>query len=117
MSLGGGPRDAQETFGRACQIGHTVLRSTTAPTDALSSHQHSRKRVPEPDRRRALELLAASRDACTEALMIAHGFTIEQIVFVLLHSGRTHARGLDTSFVDNSLARQNQISGAQHGTT
>jgi len=74
-------------------------------------------RPKKPDRRRALELLAASPDGCTEALMIAHGFTIEQIVFVLLHSGRTHARGLDISFVHSSATRQNQISGAQHGTT
>jgi hypothetical protein len=28
------------------------------------------RRRPKPDRRRALELLAASRDGCTEALMI-----------------------------------------------
>jgi hypothetical protein len=35
---------------------------------------------PKPDRRRALELLAASRDGCTEAILLAHGFTIEQIV-------------------------------------
>jgi len=31
-----------------------------------------------PDRRRALDLLASCPDGCTEALMIAHGFTIEQ---------------------------------------
>ena len=35
---------------------------------------------PKPDRRRALELLAASRDGCTEAILLAHGFTIKQIV-------------------------------------
>jgi hypothetical protein len=35
---------------------------------------------PKPDRRRALELLAASRDGCTEAVMIAHGFTVAQMV-------------------------------------
>jgi len=35
---------------------------------------------PQPDRRRALELLAASRDGCTEAIMIAHGFTVPQMV-------------------------------------
>jgi hypothetical protein len=29
-----------------------------------------------PRRRRALALLAASRDGCTEAVMLAHGFTI-----------------------------------------
>jgi hypothetical protein len=32
-----------------------------------------------PDRRRALGLLAASRDGCTEALMLAHGFTVEML--------------------------------------
>jgi hypothetical protein len=30
--------------------------------------------------RRALELLATSRDDCTEALMCAHGFTVELMV-------------------------------------
>jgi hypothetical protein len=34
-----------------------------------------------PDvRRRALTLLASCRDGCTEAIMIAHGFTVEQLV-------------------------------------
>jgi len=36
-------------------------------------------RAPNP-KRRALELLAASRDSCTEAIMLAHGFTVEQMV-------------------------------------
>jgi hypothetical protein len=40
----------------------------------------ARKHIPKPDRRRALELLAASRDGCTEALMLAYGFTIDQMV-------------------------------------
>jgi hypothetical protein len=35
---------------------------------------------PQPDRRRALELLASCRDGCTEAMMLAHGFTISQMV-------------------------------------
>jgi hypothetical protein len=39
-----------------------------------------RKRRPKPDRRRALELLASCRDGCTEALMLAHGFTVAQMV-------------------------------------
>ena len=34
----------------------------------------------QPDRRRALELLAASRDGATEAVMLAHGFTVAQII-------------------------------------
>jgi hypothetical protein len=42
--------------------------------------RNARKRIPPATRRRALELLAASRDGCTEALMFAHGFTIEQMV-------------------------------------
>jgi hypothetical protein len=29
---------------------------------------------------RALELLASCRDGCTEAIMLAHGFTIPQMV-------------------------------------
>ena len=33
-----------------------------------------------PDGQRALELLASCPDGCPEALMIAHGFSIEQIV-------------------------------------
>jgi hypothetical protein len=40
----------------------------------------SARRLPKPDRRRALELLASCRDGCTEAIMLAHGFTIEQLV-------------------------------------
>jgi hypothetical protein len=39
-----------------------------------------RRRGPKPDRRRALELLASSRDGCTEAMMFAHGFTGDQMV-------------------------------------
>ena len=41
------------------------------------------RRGPKPDRRRALELLADNRDGCTEALMIAHGFSIELMVEVV----------------------------------
>jgi hypothetical protein len=39
-----------------------------------------RRHGPQPDRRRALELLAASHDGATEALMLAHGFTVERMV-------------------------------------
>jgi len=38
------------------------------------------RRLPKPDRQRALELLASCRDGCTEAILIAHGFSIEQMV-------------------------------------
>ena len=54
-------------------------REHSLPTPTLG-HQRSRKRVPKPDRRRALELLASCPEGCTEAIMLAHGFTIEQMV-------------------------------------
>ena len=38
-----------------------------------------RRRGPKPDRRRALELLASSPDGCSEAVMLARGFTVEQM--------------------------------------
>jgi hypothetical protein len=40
----------------------------------------SHRRGPKPDRRRALELLASSRNGCTEAIMLAHGFTMPLLV-------------------------------------
>jgi hypothetical protein len=45
-----------------------------------STPSRSSRRHPKPDRRRVLELLASCPDGCTEALMLAHGFTIEQMV-------------------------------------
>jgi hypothetical protein len=41
------------------------------------------RRRPKPDRRHALELLASCRDGCTAAIMLAHGFTVEQMVEVV----------------------------------
>jgi hypothetical protein len=38
------------------------------------------RRPPKPDRRRALELLAASPDGCTEAILLAYGFSVELLV-------------------------------------
>jgi hypothetical protein len=38
------------------------------------------RRRPKPDRRQALELLASCRDGCTEALMLAHGSSIDMMV-------------------------------------
>src|SRR5262249_43658085 len=43
--------------------------------------RRARKRLPNPDRRRALELLAGCGPrGCTEATMLAHGFTVDQAV-------------------------------------
>jgi hypothetical protein len=69
-------------------IAHNVLGSPSrrvglgcAPMVRPASPIMPRRRgVPKPDRRRALELLAASPDGCTEAIMLAHGFTVELLV-------------------------------------
>jgi hypothetical protein len=50
------------------------------------------RRRPKPDRRRPLELLASCRDGRTEAMMVAHGFTIEQLV-KLVRGGLASATG------------------------
>ena len=49
-----------------------TLRPAAAPRLALAA--------PQPDRRRAPELLAASRDGANEAIMMAHGFTVPLMV-------------------------------------
>jgi hypothetical protein len=50
----------------------------------LTPKQRSLKRVPKADRRRALELLAASPDGCTEATMRAHRFTVDMLAKIVL---------------------------------
>jgi hypothetical protein len=45
-----------------------------------------------PDRCRALELLASCPDGCTEGMMLAHGFTIPQMV-ELVRAGLATATG------------------------
>jgi hypothetical protein len=39
-----------------------------------------RYRRPNPDRRRALELLAESRKGCTKTIMLAHGFSTDMLL-------------------------------------
>jgi hypothetical protein len=63
------------------------------------------RHAPKPDRRRALELLAASPDSCTEAIMLAHGFTVEQMVELV------HAR-LATATAERMVARSRKIEAA-----
>jgi hypothetical protein len=40
----------------------------------MSTPKPNRKRIPPAIRRRALELLAGSRDGCTEAILFSRGF-------------------------------------------
>jgi len=56
-----------------------VRRIETALTSA-NPRRNARKRIPPATRRRALELLAASSDGCTEAIILAHGFTTDFLV-------------------------------------
>jgi hypothetical protein len=42
--------------------------------------RRARKRNPPATHRRALELLASCRDGCTEAIMLARGFTVDMLV-------------------------------------
>jgi hypothetical protein len=44
------------------------------------------------DRRRMLELLAASRDGCTESILLAHGFSVPQMVEII-NAGLASATG------------------------
>jgi hypothetical protein len=58
-----------------------ILRAPTKHYRYYSMPQpHRRRHGPQPDRRRALEVLASCRDGCTEAILIAHGFTVPQLV-------------------------------------
>jgi hypothetical protein len=52
----------------------------------LKQPTERRRRGPKPDRQRALELLASSPDGCSEAIMLARGFTFEQMA-ELVHAG------------------------------
>jgi hypothetical protein len=45
-----------------------------------SPYQRPIKRQPAPSRRRALELLAACPEGCTEGILLANGFTVDMIV-------------------------------------
>ena len=51
-----------------------------------------RRRGPKPDRHRALELLSGSPDGMTEAILLAHGFTID-VLADLIRAGLATACG------------------------
>ena len=62
----------------------------------------SRKRSPPGTRRRALELLEASIDGCTEAIMLAYGFKTELLVELV-------NAGLATASIERMVARGRRI--------
>jgi|SRR6516165_926352 hypothetical protein len=75
--------------------------------------RNARKRNPSATRRRALELLAASRDGCTEALMLAHGFTIEPMV-ELIRAGLATAKAERVVAGNRTLTPKTSILGCQN---
>jgi hypothetical protein len=70
--------------------------------------KRSRRRGPKPDRRRALELLAASREGCTEAIMLAHYFTVELM-------GELGRAGLALATMERSGAPEARERACGHG--
>jgi hypothetical protein len=68
--------------------------------DGPGMHRIRRRR--QPDRQRALELLAASPDGCSEAIMIAHGFTVPQMVALV-------RAGLATATAERMVAGSRKI--------
>jgi hypothetical protein len=65
---------------------------------------HRSRRRSQPDRQRALELLTASRDGATEAVMLAHGFSIPQLV-ELVRAGLASATAERVRAGNNTIAR------------
>src|SRR5262245_11790113 len=57
---------------------------------AMSTTYSRRMRGPKPEHRRALELLAASPDGCSEAIVLAHGFTVDFLVELIRTGWRLH---------------------------
>jgi hypothetical protein len=72
---------------------------------ALMRRPH-RYRRPNPDRRRALELLAGSREGCSKAMMRAHGFSIDMLVELV-------KVGLATTKRERMVAGGRQTDGAR----
>jgi hypothetical protein len=65
---------------------------------------------PKPDRRRALELLAASHDGCTEPIMAAHGYSVE----LTGRASPLRAGERDTRARGRGQARDADHAGANH---
>jgi hypothetical protein len=68
------------------------------------------RRGHKPDRRRGLELLASCHDGCTEAMMVAHGFTVPQLIELV-------RAGLATATAEPVVAGSETIDVARVGIT
>jgi hypothetical protein len=58
--------------------------------------------TPKRQRRRALELLDASRDGCTEAILLAHGFPINVLADLI-------RAGLATATTERVMAGERKV--------
>jgi len=77
----------------------------------LPTTRHRNPRLPKPNRRRALELLASCPEGCTEAIMLAHGFSVEMIIDLICAGlARAHAERVVPD--DRGRARANHGGGA-----
>ena len=61
------------------KLGEGLAELPLAGTQVKQNRRLARHRGPKPDRRRALQLLAASTDGHTEGLLRAHGITSEMV--------------------------------------
>jgi hypothetical protein len=78
----------------------------------MSPVGNPRRNDPSPNRRRALELLAASPHGATEAILVAHGLTVDLLV-ELVRAGLAAARA--ERALDASYPRANHRGGAAGG--
>jgi hypothetical protein len=82
-SLGAVCRQLAEVAGMG-RIEASRVDASSIPAGSKSTNnlwgKLTRRRAADAKRRRALELLADSADGCTEAIMVAHGFTVDMLV-------------------------------------
>jgi hypothetical protein len=70
--------DLSQRCGKSRPVAATVGRGDSRDCAPMPTRRHYRR--PNPDRRRALELLAGSRYGYTKAILRAHGFSIDMLV-------------------------------------
>jgi hypothetical protein len=63
---------------RSCVVSLAAVQRTLARPAMRPSRRP--RRGPKPDRGRAIELLADAPDGCSEAIMLAHGFTVDMLI-------------------------------------
>ena len=70
--------DLSQRCGKSRPVAATVRRGDSRDCAPMPTRRHYHR--PNPDRRRALELLAASRHGYSKAILRAHGFSMNMMV-------------------------------------